>query len=173
MYASHLCRLACGDAFIKKKFGGVFPCDGLPKHKAGFLYFIVNLDPKHLPGSHWIAIAFKKNVAFYFDSYGRPPLQKDILNFMNGNSQIIRYNSACFQSSKTATCGLFSLYFLHRFSRDLSMKHLEVKNTDKNEIFIRQFSNQNLSLARCCHNFPVSKQTCRALLNMKSTNDLF
>lgn len=173
MYASHLCRLACGDTFIKKKFGGVFPCDGLPEHKGVFLYFIVNLDPKHLPGSHWTAIAFKKNTAFYFDSYGRPPLQKDILNFMNGNSQIIKYNTACFQSSKTETCGLFSLYFLYRFSRGLPMKQLEVKNTDKNELFIQQFLNKKLSLARCCHNFQVSKQTCRALLNMKNTRDLF
>lgn len=173
MYASHLCRLACGDTFIKKKFGGVFPCDGLPEHKADFLYFIVNLDPKHLPGSHWTAIAFKKNIAFYFDSYGRPPLQKYILKFMSENSQIIRYNTSCFQSSKTITCGLFCLYFLHRFSRDLPINHLDAKHIDRNEIFIRQFSNQKLSLARCCHNFRVSKQTCRALLNMKDTNNFF
>ena len=111
MYASHLCRLACGDRLIKKKFGGVFPSDGLPAQKNNFKYFIANLDPKHLPGSHWISIAFKNNTAFYFDSFGHVPKQKDILKFMNRNSKSIKYSKHCFQSSKTETCGLFSLFF--------------------------------------------------------------
>lgn len=85
MYASHLCKLACGDRIIKKNFGGVFPCDGLAARRAGCLYFIANLDPKHLPGSHWVAIAFRKDIAMYFDSYGRPPMQKNILTFLRRN----------------------------------------------------------------------------------------
>ena len=173
MYASHLCRFACGDAFVKRKFGGVFPSDGLPAHKANFLYFIVNLDAKHLPGSHWISIAFKKNIAFYFDSYGNPPTEKNILSFMKRNSRTIKYNKFHFQSSRTETCGLFSLYFLYQFSRNLPIKHLNAKNIDENEVFIQQFSKKRLSLAKCCYNFQIPKQACRALLNTKKVNDLF
>ena len=127
-------------AFIKQKFGGIFPSDGLPTHKANFLYFIVNLDAKHLPGSHWIAIAFKKNVAFYFDSYGNPPTEKNIFRFVKKHSRTTKYNKLRFQSSKTETCGLFTLYFLYQFSRSLPIKHLNAKIINENELFIRQFS---------------------------------
>lgn len=172
MYASHLCKLACGDPFIKNKFGGVFPCDGLPAHKAGFLYFIVNLDPKHLPGSHWIAIAFKKDIALYFDSYGRAPMQKDILTFLRRNARIIKYNTIMFQNFKSTSCGLFSLYFLYKISRNSSINKLHLNNTFKNEILMAQFLKRKLKFGKCCHNAHVSKQTCKALINMKTTNNI-
>lgn len=169
MYASHLCRFACGDVQIKKKFGGVFPRDALPTHKDKFCFFIVNLDPKHLPGSHWVAVAFKKDTSFYFDSYGRPPIHRDILNFLVKNSRIIKYNKKCFQNFKTSTCGLFSLYFLYRFARNLPMDRLDMKNTTRNELFIRRFLKEKLSLAKCCHSVHFSKQTCKAFINSRKT----
>lgn len=171
MYASHLCKLACGDHFIKKKFAGVFPCDGLTMQKRNpyFLYYIVNLDPKHLPGTHWVAIAFKKDVALYFDSFGRPPMQRNILNFLKRNSRIIKYNASVFQNYKSTTCGLFSLYFLYKTSRNLPITQLDAKNTVKNEVLIGQFFKQKLTFAKCCHDTHVSEQTCRAFINMKQT----
>lgn len=173
MFASHLCSLACGDSFIKKKFAGVFPRDGLPAQKGRFRFYIVNLDAKHQPGSHWVAIVFKKDTALYFDSYGHAPMQEDIINFMNRNSQTIKYNSIRLQNFKTSTCGIFSLYFLYRLSRNLSINQLDMKNTIKNESFIKLFLKKKLTLAKCCHKVHFSKQTCRALINSRKAAGLF
>lgn len=173
MYASHLCRFACGDSHIKKNFGGVFSRDTLPVRKGRFCFFIVNFDRKHLPGSHWVAIAFKGNTATYFDSYGRPPIHEDILNFLEKNSRIIKYNTGCFQNFKTSTCGLFCLYFLYQFSRDLPMDRLDVKDTGKNELFIRRFLKEKLKLAKCCHGVHILKQTCKALINSRKSLEFF
>ena len=43
-------------------------------HKLGF--FIYNLEPAYLSGSHWVATYVKDNVINYFDSFGMPPFQE-------------------------------------------------------------------------------------------------
>lgn len=83
-----LCRLACSDKLLKKEFGGVFSSDTLPKKKGKFNAFIVNLDAKILPGSHWISIYFHENVSNYFDSYGLPPRNRYILQFKIGRAHV-------------------------------------------------------------------------------------
>lgn len=166
-----LCRLACSDMLLKKEFCGVFSSDSLPEKKRYFNAFIVNLDPKILPGSHWISIYFSENIAYYFDSYGLPPRNKHILRFMKKNSKAIRYNNLCFQDDFTTTCGFFSLYFLHQSVRNLqnkSLRKLHPRNRKYNEQFIKKFVKTNFYLSNCCHVFPGKKQSCVALINMKN-----
>ena len=60
-------------------FVGVFALDQLPHHRYATdrhvpIKLIVNLEPKSLPGSHWVAISRKLGgEAYYFDTFGQPP----------------------------------------------------------------------------------------------------
>jgi len=174
-----LCRLACSDSHIKKGFAGVFPSDGLPKSAGSFKSFIVNLDPKTKPGSHWTAIFFshgknpsiKNKSAFYFDSYGRLPSNKNIINFLVNNASNISYNFHGFQSFDSFTCGHFCLYFLYKLNRNLDLNELSQNERRKNEIFIKSFVNSKLKLSDCCHSHHQNQhQTCRALMNVAHSN---
>lgn len=159
-----LCKLACGDNEIKKKFGGVFAADTLPKNRGIFSKFIVNLDGKRLSGSHWCAIIFKQNKAIFIDSYGLPPTVKTILQFMKRNSKEIFYNPICYQDDMSTTCGIFSLYFLYKMSRNVSFVELRVFDTLHNEKFIRKFV-KKLKFSSCCFRHSKTFQSCVALAN--------
>ena len=164
-----LCRLACSDKLLKKEFCGVFSCDTLPKQKRHFNAFIVNLDVKTLPGSHWVSIYFSENTAYYFDSYGLPPRNRYIKNFMKKNSKVIKYLNICVQDNFSTTCGYFSLYFLYQCVRNLrkkSLRDLHSRNKKYNELFIKDFVEKNFNLSKCCHTYHAKKQSCAALINM-------
>lgn len=120
-----LCQLACSDSKIRKVFGGVLSSDCLPIYRNNSSGFIINLDPHTLPGSHWIAIFFNDNGrVYFFDSYGRKPRNKNILNFMKRNAKMIFYNKVCVQDFYSVSCGLFCLYFLFCSVRNLKLNHL-------------------------------------------------
>lgn len=134
-----LCRLSCSDNLLKTHFGVVYASDTLLKKKTSYKFFIVNLDPKILPGSHWIAIHLNGKSGYYFDSYGMPPRNKRILSFMKRNCNSIKYNSECFQDYQLTTCGYFCFYFLYRSARNKPLDNLRVKDKRYNERFIKMF----------------------------------
>lgn len=164
-----LCRLSCSDNLLKTHFGGVYASDTLPKKKTSYKFFIVNLDPKILPGSHWIAIHLNGDSGYYFDSYGLPPRNKRILSFIKRNCNSIKYNQECFQDYQTTTCGYFCLYFLYCAARNKPLANLRVKDKRYNERFIKMFVRKKFFLSRCCQKFgAIKKQNCVALINMTS-----
>ena len=165
-----LCRRACGDPEIRRKFGGVFPSDVLPRRKCHFSLYVVNLDPQTKPGSHWIGIHFSNRIAYYFDSYGNVPTNANILSFLKRNSDRIMYNPACFQSKVTDTCGHYCLYFLHRRARHLKLTDLIESEKKKNERFITRFVTNRLKPSKCCHKRHAKRQSCKAWINMRSSN---
>lgn len=159
MNTNTLCRLACSDGKIRAFFGGVYPSNMLPR-KADLPLYIANLDPHTLPGSHWVAIHFCKKTAYYFDSYGTKPTDKNILNFMKRNADTIMYNKVRFQSKWSTTCGHYCLFFLYHRVRHLKMKHL-------NDELVKQFVLRHFKLRRCCHLSHVKRQTCKAWIKMQ------
>ena len=165
-----LCRRACNDPKIQRLFGGVFPSDMLPRRKLGFSQYVINLDPHTKPGSHWVAVHFSHNVAYYFDSYGNAPTNGNILSFLEKNADSIMYNRACFQSKMTDTCGHYCLYFLHRRARGLKLNDLNEKKKKKNEHFITQFVYRRMKPRMCYHKKHAKRQSCRAWINMLSSN---
>ena len=59
-----------------------------------------NTDPMELPGAHWIAIYFDKQVkGEFFDSYGKHPIHhnKHFLDFMNRNAVEWEHNKISFK----------------------------------------------------------------------------
>lgn len=157
-----LCRLACSDRKIRFVFGGIYPSDMLPR-KTDLTLYIANLDPHTLPGSHWIAIHFSRKNAYYFDSYGNKPTNKNILNFMRRNADTIFYNKVCFQSKWSATCGHYCLFFLYHRVRQLKMKQLD-------DELIKQFVLRHFKLRRCCHLSHGKRQKCRPWIKMRSVH---
>lgn len=163
-----LCQLACSDGLIRKSFGGVFASDSLPIYKNNFSSYIINLDAHTLPGSHWTAVFFTSNAqAFYFDSFGHKPKNKNILNFMKRNASMIYYNKICVQDYYSVTCGYYCLFFLYCCVRNLKMNRLSLINRKKNEIFIKNFIRKFFNRLSCCHFTYKTIQTCAAYINMQ------
>jgi len=94
-------------------FLGVYPSDRLPGivHRTGTV--IVNADPHTKEGSHWLAIRLEPglSLATYFDSYGRPPSDPNILSFIRCNAAIWGYNSIPLQGPFTDVCGQYCCLF--------------------------------------------------------------
>ena len=56
-------------------YGGVYARNRIPTippHKK--IAFIVNTDPSHKPGEHWVGFYLTKSTVYYFDPYGIPPV---------------------------------------------------------------------------------------------------
>lgn len=167
-----LCRRACSDPKIRRLFGGVFPSDMLPRRKCRFSLYVANLDSSRKKGSHWIAIHILNKIAYYFDSYGNPPSNRNILAFLERNADSIMFNPVCFQSRLSNTCAHFCLYFLHCRARRLKLAGLAENKKKRNEHFIMQFVLEQLKPIACCHKRHAKRQKCRAWINMRSSSGL-
>ena len=112
MDSGTLYRLLKKDPLTRKYFRGVFSRDNLPANRAEGLY-IVNEQPSHLPGSHWVAchITAKRERNVYFDSYGRKPVLKEIKRFVG--SRCI-HNDKRVQHMYSTSCGQWCMYFIWR-----------------------------------------------------------
>lgn len=111
------------DEILKQHFLGVYPIDMLPNIHAIPCYFIVNLDPSSLPGSHWVALYFMKTGCEYFDSYGRLP-NKNIIKYISVYCNSYLYNNVCVQDFTTTSCGQMCLYYLIWRCRGISFKNI-------------------------------------------------
>ena len=102
-------------SFLKnKKFKGVFPCDCLPSADFILPYaLVVNTDPSSKPGTHWVALYVDKdNHAEFFDSFGRPLLNRFIVDFVDDNCSSACWSTSCIQSEFSIKCGQFALGFI-------------------------------------------------------------
>jgi hypothetical protein len=115
---------------------GTFSRDALPKTMKLNSSLIVNTDTSDKPGEHWIAIC--KNIdgtGEYFDSYGLPPLHKELIVFMFQNfSEGWTYNTVPLQCLDCVTCGHYCVVFV-------KLKCFGIQSCE----FTRLFTN-NLSL---------------------------
>lgn len=116
-------------------FRGVFPCDKLPYDLNLPLNIIVNTDPSHLPGEHWVGISInEKGKGYYFDSFGLPPLIKEIFDFLEVkcHSQW-KYNKVTLQNINSKTCGNYCVLFTIFKCEGLSNKNFISKFSGKTE----------------------------------------
>ena len=101
-------------------FLGVYPSDKLPGivHRTGTV--IVNADLHTKEGSHWLAIHLEPRLscAYYFDSYGRPPNDHNILSFIRRNAAIWGYNSIPLQGPSRLSVVSTLVYTLAIWTRD-------------------------------------------------------
>jgi hypothetical protein len=109
-----------------KFFIGTFSIDTLPIVDKRPITLIVNTDPSTRPGEHWIAIYLKeKSKGIYFDSYGFPPLNIEINNFMDENCRNKwKYNNIQIQPADgvSNTCGNYCILFCKSMSEEIPFK---------------------------------------------------
>ncbi|KAJ8050089.1 hypothetical protein HOLleu_03153 [Holothuria leucospilota] len=104
MNANQIAHALLSDSLPKTSFQGVFASDPLRELQPNYpCSLVINLDPSHLPGSHWVAVFIsKERHGEYFDSYGLPPSTLSAINtFMNRACLQHDYNERTLQ-------GLFS-----------------------------------------------------------------
>ena len=81
-------------------------------------FFIVNLDRRGMPGSHWIAIGVYQRKLEIFDSSGFdilrwPRIPCSLLSFLNKFSASRQLHiSTALQSSKSHLCGFYCLFYV-------------------------------------------------------------
>lgn len=72
----------------------------IPKKLSRSHGMVVNTDPSWKQGEHWVSIFIDENgYGEYFDSFGFPPLKKEVISFLSKNCVGMRYiNSSAFCS---------------------------------------------------------------------------
>lgn len=124
MNTQQLRKCMLSDKHIQAEMGGVFAVNNLPiivtdKPKI----YIVNLDPSHLPGSHWTAIyCLEDGTSEFFDSLANPPTNT-IASFLLNNGP-----NYCFSNRKTQgekpVCGEFCLFWSYYRTRGFSYQNI-------------------------------------------------
>lgn len=102
------------------QFGGVISADEIRKlPKKIPIGFIMNLDKRNQPGSHWVAVYISNDSIEYFDPFGKDPtdqFKKDITNFVNSMHLPImmkfKINKVQRQHGNSFKCGYHSIRFL-------------------------------------------------------------
>ena len=86
--------------------------------------YIINTDPSHLPGQHWLALFIcRTGFLEVFDSQGYHPHHYPFLtDYLKGRR--FNYNSNRWQNVGTATCGQFSLLYLYHRCRGWSLPQM-------------------------------------------------
>ena len=96
-----------------KYFMGCFASDLLPSFPNSFpKTLIINTKPSNMKGEHWVALVLKKKKCFYFDSFGVPILNDDILQFLQDYYKVT-YSDVCIQSVNSEKCGKFCIGFIN------------------------------------------------------------
>lgn len=94
-------------------FSGVYAADCLPHRIKLPCAFIINTSPRTELQGHWIALYINENgVAEYFDSFGFPPIQKDIQYFLRLHAKQVTYNEKQLQHLSSVKCGKFAIVFI-------------------------------------------------------------
>ena len=91
--------------------------------------YIVNTERSNKAGEHWVAVIFNNNGdGLYFDSYGLPPLETEIIDFLDNHSPSWRYNRQRLQSLQSKVCGLYCIFTLDAAARGYNIqKYLQQK----------------------------------------------
>ncbi len=134
---------------VKDIFRGVYSSDTLPKINKNEFYpcgFISNTDKADEPGEHWVAyfIESKNSLPEYFDSFGLPPLNKDLMSFLPDEK--FKYSDKCIQNILSSFCGYYAIYFIlfrsNNYSYENILKHFK-EDTKLNDSYVNEFI-QNL-----------------------------
>ena len=98
------------------------------------LALVMNTDPDSKAGEHWITIYLNVDgTGDYFDSYGLPPLHREVYEFLCDNAPSgVSYNAVTLQNIFSTTCGGYCVLYIK--ARSGGVTHCE---------FINQFSRVN------------------------------
>ena len=82
MNARQIDSILRNDPYTQSVFRGAFARDKSPQRVGWPAALVWNLDTSKNPGSHWVAVNIDpRGRGYYFDSYGLPPLYKNLKTF--------------------------------------------------------------------------------------------
>ena len=107
IYLNNICKYL-------KNYEGTFSCNAIKKHKKNkpISTYIFNLSKINEKGTHLVAISLKNKKVIYFDSFGLPCTNKDILTFIYSINKKYKYNTMQIQHLKSNYCGIYCLAFV-------------------------------------------------------------
>lgn len=119
MVLERLCHRMCSS-----EFKGVYSADYIPKKLAARPRFVIviNLGRRRgqrgiLPTGHFVTLAAFPSHIIYVDSFGLPPMQPDVITFLNLCNREVRVNWRKIQDLSSAYCGFYALLFACYFDR--------------------------------------------------------
>lgn len=140
------------------QFGGVFSSDEIPSYKKEDLpkLLVVNTDPSHEEGTHWIALYLhpKLHLNEYFDSYGYPPVVTSIKKAL-GKDYI--YNDRQLQSFFSDVCGQYCVHYCIQRSNGLSLYSIVCQFTSN------LYFNDEIVARHVARNIPLIKSDSRQI----------
>lgn len=114
---------------------GVYPCDSLKlrsvlkkQNTTSARAIIVNTDESTKSGTHWQALFIparkskeKRRTCYFFDSYGRPPTNNYIREYIKSLTHVTHWNSIQLQAYNSLYCGEWCCVFLSFMLRGIGM----------------------------------------------------
>lgn len=171
MNTIELVNILSHNRITKKAFRGVYSSDLLPKHKLKKPCIVIaNTDPSTLPGTHWSAFYFPKNVdkkerrrGEFFCSFGSPPLSPEFQHFVERNCKSFMFNNRQLQGNFSEVCGQFSCVYLYSRLRGKTLKQ-----------FLRMFSRTDFELndAKVIHLYRKYFKKSRKRFKTSNSNDV-
>jgi hypothetical protein len=96
--------------------------------------FVINLEPKCLPGSHWCSIYVNENrEPYYFDPLGQYPHYAEWVHYLSASSSngFWDYNKIQVQPISSTNCGQFNIYYLiNRYKDKIKSNYNIIKNAN-------------------------------------------
>ena len=135
MRTRELAHLLNRNKDTQKVFRGVYPCDLIPKSLPATSAIIVNTHPSEKSGQHWVAYFFTPSQVFYFDSYGLPPLKRELKLPMK-----MRKSKTYFKrrlQGHSRVCGHYCLYFILAMIKGWTFKQF-THELHKNDITVKK-----------------------------------
>ena len=145
-----------------KSFVGVYSSDLIPHLITEPCCLILNTDPHTEKGTHWLAIYLhpKSCSAYFFDSYGLPPLLPPVHEFLRRNCSLWTYNKVQLQGPASTVCGhyccLFALYMDQGYTPQQFIANFASTDADKQikKMFAAEFPplRKDICGGQCCVN---------------------
>ena len=97
----------------KKDFLGCFAMDRLPPFHNRFPKFmVINTQKSSQPREHWVALVLTEKKCYYFDSFGWPIMEENILRYLESHYEKINYSETSVQDITSTYCGAYCVCFL-------------------------------------------------------------
>ena len=100
-----------------QNFKGVFMRDEIKGKASNNESIILNLDESRNSGTHWVSLAVKNKICYYFDSYGFCP-PDEIKSYCDGLE--CYFSSYRVQKPNELICGHYSVYMLYLLDKGIS-----------------------------------------------------
>jgi hypothetical protein len=109
------------------EFIGVFPLDAIPAKLKSSTCVIINSDPSHLPGEHWLAVTVDKDGhCCFFDSFAKPAAfyGKRFEKLLSGTDKDYWRSKVTVQQATSNVCGFHVVYFTAQWLRSIDCNRI-------------------------------------------------